>query len=215
MAQARTRGATSAAPTSSRTAPGARSSTTARTTSRAPSRSQKSQPQKSQPPPKPPRTDQARDDSPLVARWRRITALVLSILGFADSLYLTIDHYTGALPICVKNSVLNCQKVTTSTQSMLFGIFPVALLGLLFFTAMVVVNLPPFWRRSFRWAPWSRLVMVVGGMGFVLYLIYSEVFTIGAVCLYCTGVHAVTFLLFLLIVTSVGQMFGEEPAFER
>ena len=36
------------------------------------------------------------------------------------------------------------------------------------------------------------------GIGFVLYLVYAELFTIGSICLYCTSVHVITFLLFVL-----------------
>jgi uncharacterized membrane protein len=38
----------------------------------------------------------------------------------------------------------------------------------------------------------------VVGIGFVLYLVYAELFTIGSICLYCTSVHVITFLLFAL-----------------
>ncbi|MGA2037438.1 MAG: vitamin K epoxide reductase family protein [Acidimicrobiales bacterium] len=140
-------------------------------------------------------------ESPLT-RWSPVVALVLSLAGFGISLYLTIEHYTGnrAL-ICLANSVLNCRTVTTSAESMLFGI-PVALLGLIFFTVMVTINLPVLWRSWPRWLAWSRLAMVLGGMGFVIYLIYAELFMIKAICLWCTGVHVVTFLLFVLVVSS-------------
>jgi uncharacterized membrane protein len=40
----------------------------------------------------------------------------------------------------------------------------------------------------------------VVGIGFVLYLVYAELFIIGAICLYCTSVHTITFLLFGLTV---------------
>ena len=35
---------------------------------------------------------------------------------------------------------------------------------------------------------------------FVLYLIYTELFTIGAICVDCTSVHIITFLLFCLLI---------------
>ena len=144
------------------------------------------------------------EDAPSTVRaWRPTTALVLSLLGFGIALYLTIEHYTGnTLLSCPVNSTLNCEKVTTSPQSMLLGV-PVALLGLIFFTAMVVIDLPLLWRTSLQWLAWLRLAMVVGGMGFVVYLVYTELFTIKAICLWCTGVHVVTFLLFVLVVTSL------------
>ena len=135
--------------------------------------------------------------------WRAITALVLSLAGFGDSMYLTIEHYTGnGSLICSATSVVNCLKVTTSPESMVFGA-PVALLGLIFFTAMIGINLPVLWRSGPKWIPWLRLAMVVGSMGFVIYLLYSELFSIKAICLWCTGVHVITFLLFVLVVSSL------------
>jgi uncharacterized membrane protein len=149
------------------------------------------------------------DYAPVVPAWRPIAALVLSIAGFGDSLYLTIEHYTGnSALVCSANSVVDCLKVTTSSQSMVFGVFPVALLGLIFFTAMLVINLPILWRSPIRWIAWLRLGTVVGGMGFVIYLLYSELFSIKAICLWCTGVHVVTFLLFILVVSSAQAMLG-------
>jgi len=144
------------------------------------------------------------EDAPSTVRgWRPTTALVLSLLGFGIALYLTIEHYTGNTTIsCPVNSTFNCHEVTTSPQSMLFGV-PVALLGLVFFAAMVVIDLPVLWRTSLQWLAWLRLAMVVGGMGFVIYLLYAELFTIRAICLWCTGVHIVTFLLFVLVVSSL------------
>ncbi len=32
----------------------------------------------------------------------------------------------------------------------------------------------------------------------MLYLLYAELFQIGSICLYCTSVHVITFLLFVL-----------------
>jgi uncharacterized membrane protein len=143
------------------------------------------------------------DDLSTAHAWRPTTALLLSLVGFGIALYLTVEHYTGNTTLsCPVNSTLNCEKVTTSPQSMLLGV-PVALLGLIFFTVMVVISLPMLWRASLLWLAWLRLAMVVGGMGFVIYLVYSELFTIKAICLWCTGVHVVTFLLFVLVLSSL------------
>lgn len=135
--------------------------------------------------------------------WRPVTALLLSIAGLGDSLYLTIEHYTGNHSlVCSTSSVVNCEKVTTSPESSVFGV-PVALLGAIFFVAMVAINLPPLWKSTRAWIAWLRLAMVVGGMGFVVYLLYSELFSIKAICLWCTGVHVVTFFLFVVVVSSL------------
>ena len=142
------------------------------------------------------------DERPPVSRWLPITAFVLSLYGFGASMYLTIEHYTGGIVSCpAGGGVINCQKVTTSAESKLFGI-PVALLGLLFFTALLVVNFPALWRVASRRMAQLRLAMVVAGMGFVIYLLSAELFAIKAICLWCTSVHVVTFVLFIVVVTS-------------
>ena len=43
---------------------------------------------------------------------------------------------------------------------------------------------------------------VLVGIVFVLYLVYTELFTLNAICLYCTAVHIVTFAL-LIVLTRV------------
>jgi uncharacterized membrane protein len=57
---------------------------------------------------------------------------------------------------------------------------------------------------------------VAVGMVFVLYLIYTELITLNAICLWCTSVHVITFLLFALIVFSAAAGYGlPEPASRR
>lgn len=145
-----------------------------------------------------------------VPRWWGWSATVVSVAGFGISLYLTVDHFTGTLPVCAATGIVNCAKVTTSPQSYVVGI-PVALLGLLFWTAMAVVNVPPLWRTDGPWTrrlAWLRLALSVSGMGFVVWLVYAEVALIKAICLWCTSVHVLTFLLFVLVVATFSPLFG-------
>ena len=134
--------------------------------------------------------------------WLKLTTLVLSVLGLGVSTYLTIQHYTQSSGFagCPENSAINCVKVTSSSESVVFGIFPVAVLGLAFFIFMVAINSPWAWRSQLPAVRWARLGSVLVGIIFVLYLVYAEFFEIRAICLYCTGVHIITFLLFALIV---------------
>jgi uncharacterized membrane protein len=127
--------------------------------------------------------------------------LLISVLGLADAAYLTAEHFTqNAYAGCPANATFNCARVTTSAQSHVLGI-PVAVLGLAFFVFMVAVNSP--WGWSARWPAvhWARVASVIAGMVFVIYLIYAELILIGSVCLYCTGVHILTFVLFGLTMT--------------
>lgn len=141
-----------------------------------------------------------------VLAWMRthplqLTAWVLSLFALGVSIYLTIAHYDTSVSLaCSDKGIVNCAKVTTSTQSMVFGIFPVAVLGLAFYVFMAAINSPLGWRFDRREVRWLRLGSVIVGMGFVLYLIYAEVIQIGNICLWCTSVHVATFLIFALLV---------------
>ena len=150
---------------------------------------------------------------PGVSRRIRITALVLSLLGLADSTYLTIAHFQANLlsQTCPANSVDNCVAVTTGPWSHPFGI-PVAILGLAFYVAFVTINLPYFWKTKDVRVHWLRAAMSVSGIGFVLYLIYVELFLAKLICLYCTGVHIVTFALFILIAVTLPKMVQPREA---
>ncbi len=131
--------------------------------------------------------------------WLRWSTFALAILGLGVSAYLTYTHYTeSALAGCTETSgAINCGKVTTSPQSIVFGI-PVAVLGLAFYVFLAAIMSPYAWRSGRREIAVARLVSLVVGIGFVLYLLYAELFQIGSICLYCTSVHVITFLLFVL-----------------
>jgi uncharacterized membrane protein len=134
----------------------------------------------------------------MVPFWLQLTTFVLALAGLGVSVYLTIAHFTEkALFACAESGVVNCTKVTTSPQSYVFGI-PVAVLGLAFFVAVAALMSPWAWRSPRREVHLIRLASVVAGVGFVLYLLYAELFIIGSICLYCTSVHVITFLLFAL-----------------
>jgi uncharacterized membrane protein len=150
--------------------------------------------------------------------WLQIASLVLAVLGLAISAYETYAHYNGNhLLGCPSGAggTFNCAAVITSSQSMVFNVLPVAVLGLAFYVFAVVIFSPWAWRFSGaalrlgsrrviitgRDVNIVRLGSVIVGMGFVMYLIYAE-FQIGSVCEYCSGVHAVTFLLFCITVIS-------------
>jgi uncharacterized membrane protein len=133
--------------------------------------------------------------------WVWLSTFIVSLAGLGVSIYLTIEHFTAnTLAGCAENATINCTKVTTSAQSEVFGVFPVAVLGLAFFVFMVAVNSPWGWRMNLPIVRWARLGSVVVGIGFVLYLVYAELFQIQAICLYCTAVHVLTFLLFAIVV---------------
>jgi len=86
--------------------------------------------------------------------------------------------------------------VTTSTWSRLGGI-PVAVLGLAYFAVMTLLVLPSVWRRHLL-DP-VRVAGAAAGMAMVIYLLWAELFRVGAICLWCTAVHVCTLGLFVTI----------------
>lgn len=136
-------------------------------------------------------------------RVRPVASGLLALVGLGLSTYLTLTHYFAkAVPLaCSATGAIDCEKVTTSPQSVVLGI-PVAVLGLAFFVVMAALCSPWAWASDRRQVAVARLVLATAGMAFVLYLVSMELFVIGAICLYCTGVHLTTFLLFALVVTA-------------
>jgi uncharacterized membrane protein len=139
--------------------------------------------------------------------WRSGLALALSLVGLGIATYLTIAHFGSAPLVCSNSGAINCLKVTTSAESYFLHI-PVAILGLGFYTVVTGLNLPVAWRSTDRRVHIARLAVLTLGMCFALYLVSAELLIIGAICLWCTGVHVVTFVLFVLVVQTVPHMLG-------
>jgi uncharacterized membrane protein len=124
--------------------------------------------------------------------------LVLSVLGFGIAGYLTFEHYTSSstLSCPAHGGAINCFKVTTSSYSIIGGV-PVAVLGLVFFGIMAVLQSPQAWRSSRLEILAARVVWSVIGVGTALWLIYAELFKVDAICEWCTAVHVITVLAFI------------------
>jgi len=137
--------------------------------------------------------------------WFQLVSLGLAVLGFGVSAYETYAHFTNTpLAGCPTggHGTFDCGAVITSPQSMVFGVLPVAVLGLIFYAVVIALMTPWAWRMQRREVGLLRLAAMIVGMGFAIYLIYAEVVQIQQVCEYCTGVHVITFLLFCLTVVA-------------
>ncbi len=135
-------------------------------------------------------------------RWQPIATTLLCLCGLGVATYLTIAHYDTHLSLaCPATTTFNCETVTTSAQSHILGI-PVAVLGLLYFVPMLALCLPVAWRSADRRIHLARLVVASIGVGTIIYLIIAELFLIKAICLWCTSVHVITFIIFVIVATS-------------
>ena len=145
-------------------------------------------------------------------RWPGIVGTAASAAGLAVAAYLTYEHFTSSSTLaCSDNGAINCLKVTTSSYSTVAGV-PVAVLGLVFFAVMLVLQLPTMWRRPERVLRVGRVGWAVMGACTVLYLLYAELFAIDAICLWCTAVHVLTLVLFGTTVFATATYPLPEPA---
>lgn len=143
-----------------------------------------------------------------VPRWAVYISWILSLIGLGLASYLTYEHYAvKVFQGCSLGGIFDCEKVTTSAESHVLGV-PVAVLGLGNFLIFSVINSPWAWRVRSYWLHVARLILSVGGMIFVLWLLYAELLVIDNICIYCTGVHIVTFALFVILVRVAPTQLG-------
>jgi uncharacterized membrane protein len=129
-------------------------------------------------------------------------SLGLSLAAVAIATYLTVSHYSDPAALaCPEGGVVNCTLVTTSSWSVIFGV-PLAVLGLVWAVAMTALTVPWVWRARYRWVDTARLTISGVGAAMVLYLIFVELFQIGAICLWCTAIHVAAVCLFGVILAA-------------
>jgi uncharacterized membrane protein len=134
-----------------------------------------------------------------IPRWLAPLSLTWCVLGLLTAAYLTYEHYTGSTTLaCPASGAVDCAKVTSSAWSTILGV-PVAPLGLVFFVVMLVLCRPSLLRRRSMALDVARLGFCGIGLLMALYLLWAELFQIHAICLWCTGVHILTFLLFVTL----------------
>ena len=133
-----------------------------------------------------------------------IAAALLSLLGIADALYLTVEHVTGQSVKCT--IISGCSEVLSSPYAVVAGM-PLAAIGAAaYFTVFSLATLAAFGYR----AAGTLLTPLITAMFFVsLWLIYLQAFVIREFCQYCLLSAAITTAL--LVVVVVGR-FVLKPA---
>lgn len=150
----------------------------------------------------------AKGSTSVLPLWFAIPAYTLTLIGLGVSTYLTIVHYNDEVSlVCSSSGAVDCHSVTTSKYSSLLGI-PLPLLGLAFFVGFAVLITPSALRSARPLFRWGRLVSVCAGLVFVVYLVTVELAILHKICLWCTAVHAITVLLFGLVLAEEFRRIG-------
>ena len=128
-----------------------------------------------------------------------IIAAFVALIGLADSVYLTIHHFTGEAVPC--NLVTGCETVLSSQYAEMFGIPTAAFGAAAYFLAFALAVLAAYGNRS-MWNIFGALVAVMAI--FTAYLIYLQGVVIEAFCQFCLISAATTLtLLIIFIITKV------------
>ena len=110
-----------------------------------------------------------------------ILFMALSLVGFIDSAYLTIEHYKSDPIVCL--IIEGCDLVLNSQYSTVFGI-PISLLGTLYYFLIFCFSVFSFRKRKetvFKYLSFFTIVGLIVSLWFV----YLQFFIIKAICTYC------------------------------
>lgn len=134
-------------------------------------------------------------------RWQLLTAAVLSVIGFALSVYLTWQHLhvlkTGAASVCNFGGTWNCDLVSNGPYSELYGV-PISHFGTLFYTAAAALSILGLLRASFsRVAHALLFLMSILSVLSSIALFGLSALVIRAFCLFCIGLYVVGFAFLL------------------
>ncbi len=128
--------------------------------------------------------------------------LILSVIGFLLSVYLTYLHYSeGQTAFCSQGS--DCDVVRQSSYSSLLGI-PVSLLGAIGYALIFWFTYVSMSKRM-RWV----LLYAISLAGFIFssYLTYIEFFVIKAICPYCVVSALIMTAIFILVVSRKSEFY--------
>ena len=126
-----------------------------------------------------------------------LAAAFVALLGLADSIYLTYEHYTGGTVPC--SIVAGCEQVLTSSYAAVAGV-PLAIFGAAaYFAAFLLAITAAFGNRR----TWNLFgVQVILMAAFSVWLIYVQAYIIEAFCQFCLLSAATTLTLLLLFCVS-------------
>lgn len=134
-----------------------------------------------------------------------IIAAIVAIIGVADSVYLTIQHFSGEQIPCGITG--GCERVLTSAYSELFGV-PIAAFGAIAYFAAFSLAILAYYGNRLMWKLFGLQAVVM--FLFSAYLTYVQAFVISnsqvpvaeRFCQYCLLSAATSTTLFLIAIFS-------------
>ena len=129
--------------------------------------------------------------------WTYLIVALISLIGLADAIYLTVEHITGASLRCT--IISGCSEVLSSPYAQV-GPLPLAAVGAAAY--FIVFSLAIL--AAFGYPMVKLLLKILLGLMFLttLWLLYLQAFVIHHFCQYCLLSAAVTVVLTLIVFLS-------------
>ncbi|MBO0858501.1 MAG: vitamin K epoxide reductase family protein [Chloracidobacterium sp.] len=122
-------------------------------------------------------------------------AMLVSLIGLGDSIYLTIEHLTGQSVRCTVTS--GCSAVLSSRYASVAGAPTAAFGALAYFAAFSLATLAAF---GYERARTALAILVTPMVITTLWLLYAQVFDLRAYCEYCLLSAGMTLTLAALVI---------------
>jgi len=128
----------------------------------------------------------------------KLIAVVLSLVGVADGIYLTVHHYTQeAVPCSLTDG---CEQVLTSQYAEIAGI-PLAALGAAAYFLAFSFALLSIYGNKITWKLFGFQVVLMAL--FTGWLLYVQAYLIHAFCQFCLLSALTTFSLLIVYLLSL------------
>ena len=158
-------------------------------------------------------------------RFERIfpwSIIAAGVIGLAASFALAVETVNyirdpQASLSCSINPIVNCSSVIDTPQGEVLG-FMNPLIGVIGFSMLIVFGLAVFYGAKFPALIWQGAQAVsVLGLGFVHWLIYSSIYSLGSLCPYCMVVWLVTIMIAMQVtIRNINHgVFGGNPTIKR
>jgi len=143
-----------------------------------------------------------------------ILVLILLIVGFTDTIYLSLTHYWNYTDIsyssfCAISRALNCDTVAQSPYSIILGL-PLAIWGMLAYILFGFVFFIAWKQAGKSLALWSLLLLLSLVYSiFSIYFGYISATKIHSYCIMCVLSYVVDFSLLYLCYKIYSQFYGQ------
>ncbi len=135
------------------------------------------------------------------AKFMGTLLVICGTIGLIAAFVLTMEKMSllsnpNYQPSCNLNPVLSCGSIIRTEQASAFG-FPNPFIGLAGFSVVITVGMGLLAGASYKKWFWRGLnAGALFGFVFIHWLFYESLYDIGALCLYCMAVWAITAPIF-------------------